>query len=344
MLIKLKRYIEKKMKTILNTQFIRKIIFFILLALSQLFNADIIIADTHIPPGEVSGTWTIGGSPYTVDGHINIPTDSLLTIDSGVSILFSDWHYFRVYGTLLAEGTETDSILFSVIDTTDSYATIIFCDLDTTFQDSSRLTHCIVDHGYITFSNSSRVIVKNCIVTNGYGIGFNNSGPIIDNVKVINNTSPSYGGGISCTNSSKPRLINVTVVGNNPSGIWCSHDSDPIIENSNITDNIGAGICCTYSSSPSLYYVTISGNSGGGITCSNSSNIILENVKICDNSEYGGVYSENSRLTLKNVIIEGNSSDDRGGGISVTGDEEIDLYNVKIIGNTSDYDGGGLFA
>ncbi|MBC8525662.1 MAG: right-handed parallel beta-helix repeat-containing protein, partial [Candidatus Cloacimonetes bacterium] len=140
------------------------------------------------------------------------------------------------------------------------------------------------------------------------------------------------------------RLVNVTVVGNNPGGIWCSYDSDPIIENSNITDNIGAGICCTYSSSPSLYYVTISGNSGGGITCSNNSNIILENVKICDNSVWGGIYSDGSTPTLTNVTIIGNSTDECGGGISLGGGGVVTLRNVKIIGNTSGYDGGGIYA
>ena len=133
-------------------------VIFIIMILGSFVITNISFAQTHIPYGDVSGIWTIDGSPYIIEGHISVPVDSLLCIEPGVDIIFSEWYYFRVYGTLLAEGTETDSILFTVIDTTDIYASIIFCELDTTLNDSSKLKNCKVDHGYLTFSSSSRAV------------------------------------------------------------------------------------------------------------------------------------------------------------------------------------------
>ncbi len=274
----------------------------IVLILFQLLITHFLIADTHIPAGDVSGTWTVDGSPYIVDGNTNIPADSLLYIEPGVQILFSGSFKFKVYGRLLAEGTTSDSIYFTSQDTTIGWKGLQFYDIDISQQDSSKIVYCRLEYGrqasLIYCSNSSSIMINKCVITNnleGRGISCGESNPTLIDVTISNNTSTSYGGGIYCTDGSCPRLVNVTVVGNNPGGIWCSYDSDPIIENSNITDNIGAGICCTYSSSPHLYNVTISGNSEGGIVCCDNSNPVLENVTISNNEGYGGLYCTNSK-------------------------------------------------
>src|SRR3990172_6588506 len=38
------------------------------------------IAQTDIPAGNVSGTWTKVNSPYHINGEVTIPNDSILTI------------------------------------------------------------------------------------------------------------------------------------------------------------------------------------------------------------------------------------------------------------------------
>ena len=345
---------------------------FIIMLLSNFVITNISFAQTHIPGGDVSGTWTIDGSPYIIDGHISVPIDSTLIIEPGVNIFFPEQNHFRVYGRLLAIGTEIDTISFTASDTTDTFAGLYFCETDTSFQDSSKLKYCRFDPGCVGFSNSSRAIVKNCIVTNGYGIGFNNSSPTLIDVTISNNTSEGYGGGVSCTDSSNPSLVNVTVVGNNSGGICCSHNSNPTLEQVTVAGNIGAGICCTYSSSPNLHNVTISGNSEGGIACTNS-NPILDSVIISNNSVWGGVYCTNSSPILTNVIINGNSGGGFaagggnpilkdviitnnikmndvgiigcGGGIDVGGHSiNIDLVNVLITNNHAEENGGGISA
>ena len=55
-------------------------------------------AETIIPGGAVSGTWTQTGSPYLIEGDIAIDNSSTLTIGPGVDVIFQG--YFR----LLCEG------------------------------------------------------------------------------------------------------------------------------------------------------------------------------------------------------------------------------------------------
>jgi hypothetical protein len=59
-----------------------------------------------------SGNWTLTNSPYTVVGNITLPDGQTLTIDPGVEIKFADNYQLRVQGKLLAQGTDTDHIVF----------------------------------------------------------------------------------------------------------------------------------------------------------------------------------------------------------------------------------------
>ena len=47
-----------------------------------------LIADTHIPAGNVSGNWAYANSPYIIDGEISIQVGDELTIEPGVYVLF----------------------------------------------------------------------------------------------------------------------------------------------------------------------------------------------------------------------------------------------------------------
>jgi len=69
-------------------------------------------AQTNIPPGLISGTWTKSSSPYKVTGDVTIPKDSTLTIEPGTVIEFQDNYGIKVDGILKAEGKLGDSIVF----------------------------------------------------------------------------------------------------------------------------------------------------------------------------------------------------------------------------------------
>ena len=313
---------------------------------SLLLIATISFADTHIPGGDVSGIWTIDGSPYIIDGEINIPINSTLIIEPGVQVLFSGHYKFNIYGRILAMGTEEDTIVFTAQDTTTGWHSLRFIDTNTNEQDSSKIVHCKLKYGKATgpwssdnskggaiYCNNSDILIENSLIAKnhasnyGGGIYCYYSSPNIDNSSINGNTS-AYGGGICCRELSSPSLKNITISNNESSfggGLFCTDNSCPNLENVTIIGNYsgyGGGICCQWDSSPSLINATISGNSayydGGGICC-----------------------YYNSSPSLTNIIIDGNSADWSGGGI-FSRESSLSLENVSVTGNNATW-GGGIF-
>ena len=152
---------------------------------------------THIC-GNVWGVWTAEGSPYYVDCEIHIPTDSMLVIEPGCSIIFTGHYKFCVdnNAVLKAIGTPTDSIVFTAQDTvlTDStgghhgirfyYAA-----------EGCTLMYCRIEYG-------------NAGGGDGGGIYCYYSSPTIMNNTISGNSAAYDGGGISCICNSEPIIFN----------------------------------------------------------------------------------------------------------------------------------------
>jgi len=66
-------------------------------------------AQTAVTYGSVSGTWTLAGSPYLIQGNIMIPQDSTLVIQPGVTINFQGHYKIFALGRLIAVGTISDT-------------------------------------------------------------------------------------------------------------------------------------------------------------------------------------------------------------------------------------------
>ena len=124
--------------------------------------------------------------------RLSLPGDSSLLIEPGVEIFFQGHYQLKVEGRLLAEGTEQDTILFTVSDTTG------FSDPDTTLggwygiriydidpeNDSTKLAYCRLEYGKAVgpgwFLNAGgalcvidfdKVSVTNCLFTNNMAGG-----------------------------------------------------------------------------------------------------------------------------------------------------------------------------
>ena len=126
-------------------------------------------SQTNISGGNVSGNWTVAESPYQVNGEITVVDGTTLTIDPGVTVEFQGHYKFIVDGVLLAEGTEADSIFFTVNDTTGFY------DIETTnggwhgirFEnntsvDSSKLVYCKIQFGKATNGDDQTTRENDC--------------------------------------------------------------------------------------------------------------------------------------------------------------------------------------
>jgi hypothetical protein len=86
-----------------------------LMVLFLLAGSNILLADTtYVASGNVTGIWTITNSPYVVfNGDITVPETGSLTINPGVSVLFTGRYKFIIQGVLIANGIEGDSIIFT---------------------------------------------------------------------------------------------------------------------------------------------------------------------------------------------------------------------------------------
>ncbi|MCD6532404.1 right-handed parallel beta-helix repeat-containing protein, partial [bacterium] len=314
------------------------------------------------------------GSPYYIEGEVHIPTDSMLVIEPGCSIIFTGHYKFCVdsNAVLKAIGTETDSIVFTAQDTvlTDTSGGHHGIRFYYTAEDCT-LSYCRIEYGNafgdypdncgggIYCSNSSPTITNNTISRNsaylGGGIFCEYSSPTITN-NTISENSAVYGGGISCRWYSNPTIANNTISENSAGlggGISCGNNSSPMIENNTISENsayLGGGISCWWYSNPMITNNTINGNSahfGGGIHCWCSSPTIISNT-ISGNRTSGwfddgggGIYCEdNSSPTIDNNTISGNRTW-LGGGIYC--DHSSPTITNNTITENRTVHGGGIY-
>lgn len=276
----------------------------------------VVSAQTTIPGGYVSGTWTAVGTPYNVQGDITIHADSTLNIQPGVNVIFQGGYTFTVNGYIEAFGTETDSIRFTA---STYWMGLKFIDAP----DSSHLAYC-------TISNSG-----NYFIGLG-GINCTNSNPVITHCRISDNhvhfEHPTYAGGIALINSNAE--ISWCDISNNESGMY------------------GGGINIT-SSSPVISSCTISGNEtlmqGGGISIAGNSSPIITNCTVEQNTSNmygGGVSVLGGNVTFSECTFGYNIAYDGGGGISISGGN-ISLYRCISEHNhlvPFSGQGGGIFA
>jgi predicted outer membrane repeat protein len=302
-------------------------------------------AQTIIPAGNVSGNWTLSGSPYLVEGAIMIPNNATLIIEPGVTVNFQGAYKLYLQGRILANGTVADTITFTAADTTNGWLGIQFDNTPAT-NDTSKFYYCKLQYSKTTDGGGafyvlgfSKVIISNCRISNcksdvypgGGGIQCSGSSPVIANNIISNNTTTFGGGGICCENAS------------------------PIITNNRISNNLasggGGGIECfgIYNASNAIISNNIISNNsasyGGGISSINNSPKILNNF-ISNNtaSNGGGIYCGNDGTpAIINNAISNNSATDGGGGICCDYTYGNPSFANNTFSNNSAARGGGLF-
>ncbi|MAE69599.1 MAG: hypothetical protein CME06_03915, partial [Gemmatimonadetes bacterium] len=69
---------------------------------------------SHSSPIAADETWIGGGEVHLIEAHIDVSAGATLTIESGAIVKFESGRYLRILdGTLLAQGSESDSIYFT---------------------------------------------------------------------------------------------------------------------------------------------------------------------------------------------------------------------------------------
>ncbi len=323
------------------------------------------------------GAYEYQGNPTTiyVNGHITQNTQWYagtvrvlgdVTIDDGIKLIINpntyiefQGHYaLNVQGQLLALGTSSNMITFTIDDTTG------FTNIDTTAggwrgirfdgtpatNDSSKIIYCKIKYGK-AFGEAASDDYGGAIMLKNY------SNVLIDNCTITNNIAKESGGGLCFTVGSSPTIKNCTIsynIGyNDCGGIFCNNNSDAIIKNNLITynsapnDGEGGGIVCTESNPTIINNIITYNNSvyGGGFWCKDTSDVILRDNIISYNiadSLGGGIYCRN----VCNPLIENNTitynTADKGGGIYLWNECNPKITNNIIENNTAVTDGGGI--
>jgi len=294
--------------------------------------------------GEVWGTWTKENSPYNVIGEIRVPPGSTLVIEPGILVDFKGHYKFIVdsLATLLAIGTETDSIYFTTDNPGTGWHGIRF----RYAARNSRLSYCRLEYGKALGEGEDG---------NGGVIHTHYSNPTISHNMISHNDSPDgHGGAIFCFGEPGPKIIRNVITDNDcfldGGAIHCDRSS-PTIQSNTITFNWstgarGAGIYCR-GSSPMISGNTISNNSahrsGGGIHCAEHSNAVITGNTITANSSErrgGAIYCEYSNASIGSNIISANRAENGGGIYCYRCSPRI--CNNEIISNYGRLEGGGI--
>jgi len=269
--------------------------------------------------GPQYGVWTTG-SEYHVIGYISVPRNQILVIEPGVTIKFMDRYAFTIYGILYAEGTETDSIVFTSGQVPNSNSDWWGINIgDTASSDtSSIISYSRIEYASTGIScwHSNTIISNNLFYNDSTGINIEGGGTI------SNNTFNKNGWGIVCYESTAD-ITNNKIVNNSVAGIECIVSNDSLTIMNNEISNNGLNIMSTYY--------------GNGIGCYNSSPLISNNA--IANNYYCGIYcSESSSPMIANNIIEYNGYNWVGYGNGILCDDSSPYIGYNTI-NNNDWSG-----
>ncbi len=266
-------------------------------------------------PATITGTvyndtWTAARSPYVINGSVTVASGYTLTIEPGVVVKFaSTTSNLTVNGTLNAEGTSSDQIVFtSYKDDTNG---------GDTNGDGSTTSPAAGDWRRIYFASGSDVTLDYVAIQYG---GYEGSGT---DYPMISSAATTFTLTNSTVNSSDYYAIQVTsgtgeLSQNNITEVSGTRAIDvtggAVIADSNtITGTTGYGIYISSASSSVTNNTITSGNTGIYVTGSTSAPTISNNT-ISSYSSSGISLSAGSSSVTSNTI-----SDDDDFGIYVSG-------------------------
>lgn len=320
------------------------------LALESIY---LISAQTIIPAGDVSGTWTKANSPYRIQGDITVPKGQTLTIQAGVAVEFQGYYMINIKGNIRAIGAPGDTILFTRKDTlgfhnmeigNGGWNGIKFDNSDETMNpgDTSLFTYC-------KFEYSKSIIPGDMWSNIGGGVIFmwNFSKIAILNCVFRMNQSRACGGAILVTAAGSPSIINCSFIRNKAlsggGAILLQYASKPVIrgclfyrnqsfiDGGAIWSHVGKGIIMN-----NIFSNNRSNQFGGAIYLNGSNEFIIGNLIVNNYAKAtgGGIKLDDAWPLFFNNNVCNNHAGGGGGGIEFWGLCNADFYNNIIWGNT----------
>jgi len=289
--------------------------------------------------GDVWGVWTPDHNPYLVVGEVRVPRESTLTIEPGVFVDFQGHYKFIVdsLATLLAVGTETDSIYFTSDDTLTGWHGIRFIWAD----EGCQLSYCRIEYGKAQGPGSD---------DSGGGVHCTHSSITISNNTFRYNFATRNGGGLCLSDSSHATATDNLFASNTAyrgAGMRCIRFSLATVSGNLFTKNHGydtaGGLSCSYSDAvvTSNVFEENSARFGGGINIRHCAPTIVNNLVENNQATFGGgMNCRYSQATIENNIISSNFAD-QGGGI-YSGRSNLTIRD-NVISNNSAIQGGAAY-
>jgi hypothetical protein len=196
--------------------------------------------------GSVTGTWAKADSPILISGNITVPERGSLLIEPGVEVLFNGPYSFDVRGSLIAEGSDQDTIRFGPSDTFNEHWQGITASSPTT---EARLRFCEIRRANIgaLFLDGELSLARSRIHANSMGLSvfMQPYDSVMYRVVVDSCLIQDNGGGITLGEiGQKERVIihDSRIERNSGYGITGWSGSAATITGCAITDNLLIGI------------------------------------------------------------------------------------------------------
>lgn len=198
-----------------------------------------------------NNTWS-NTLPYVILGSLRIDNNATLTIPAGTRIYAHADAPIIVDGTLLVNGTKTDSVVFAGDRLDPQYRDLPAGWPGIYFRETSRnnrFTYAVIKNAYQAVvaekpspNANPKVILSQCVVDNAYDAGILavNSSIQADNSLISNcgnNISLSYGGNYSFTHCTVAAFSNLYLLHKNPV-LFVSNAA--IVNGGSVTDNLTA--------------------------------------------------------------------------------------------------------
>jgi parallel beta-helix repeat protein len=287
------------------------------------------LGETYVPGGNVSGTWTVEGSPYLVQGSISIASGTQLIIEAGVSVQFLGVYSLTVSGVLEAAGTEADSIRFTAVSSWNG----------------------------VTFNNAVDVSNVSYTSFSGPGVGLlncDNSSPEISHCRISG--CGGVLGGVRAVNSANPNLTHCTI-SNNARGIWWSSTANGVFSDCVISGNYARGVLVYTASRLTFVGCSFSDNTtsqDGGAAYTTGTRLIFLGCTFTNNETTtstgrgGAVHCYFAHANFTDCTFRGNycfyqAGPDGGGAISLYSSDAT-LTRCALFENTGYWAGGAIAA
>jgi len=307
--------------------------------------------------GNITENTTWSADTVKVTADITVADNVKLTINPGTIVQFQDYYSFDVDGSLVAEGTPGDSIVFCVLDTTG------YSDFENSSggwggftwynsggmmndNDSSFLTCCVIlntkDHnnygntngGAIYCYNFSKVVIEDCRFSHYYarsygGCMYLNYTDITVKDNLFMNGLTAGDGGVIFTWNGNPSFVGNEFKSNsaNSGGAMAIRAGNPSLLNNTFDNNF-------------------SKNNGGAVYLQGTASGIFTENEFTNNSTQqngGALFLMGKGTLVQNNEFNSNHAQAIGGGIYVYYNAIVTVQNNEIQSNTAGSTGGGIF-